>query len=58
MLQVVNNPTTQKSATAANAAAPTAQTVPTSVLDNLAARFRPGGLCLLQLLLQTLEMCQ
>ncbi len=49
MLQVVNNPTTQKSATAANAAAPTAQTVPTSVLDNLAARFRPGGLCLLML---------
>src|SRR2546423_6993072 len=39
MIQLATNPVSQKSA------AP----VPASVMDNLAARFRPGGLCLLVL---------
>src|SRR5947208_9831292 len=40
MSTIVQNPAIEKSSAAA---------IPAAVLDNLAARFRPGGLCLLML---------
>src|SRR5687768_4980389 len=49
MLQAVPNPAAAATAAAAAGAAKHGPVIPVAVLDNLAARFRPSGLCLLML---------